>query len=36
MAFFVISCGLSPEQYLKLTLLERESLLETLEKRNKK
>lgn len=36
MAFFVIECGLSPKQYNKLTLLERESLIETLEKRHKK
>lgn len=36
MAYFVIACGLSPKQYNKLTLLERESLIETLEKRNKK
>lgn len=36
MAFFVVSCGLSPKQYRKLTLLERESLIETLEKRHKK
>ena len=36
MAFFVVACGLSPKQYNNLTLLERESLIETLEKRNKK
>lgn len=35
MAFFVIECGLSPKQYQELTLLERESLIKTLEKRNK-
>lgn len=32
MAFFVIHCHLSPQQYKELTLVERESLIEALEK----